>query len=89
MINADALILGCVLVTCTFPLLFVRCWGCWVGGAAEYLNWWMPLYYAILITFFQIGWAVVQISHLAMIPDISDNLQVRSELTSIRFVVDT
>ncbi|KOB74709.1 Chromodomain-helicase-DNA-binding protein 1, partial [Operophtera brumata] len=68
---------GSVLVTGSFPLLFVRCWGCWPGGATEYLNWWMPLYYAVLISFFQVGWAVVQISHLAMIPDISDDLQVR------------
>lgn len=72
---------------CTFPLLFVRCWGCHQEIAGkDYLSWWMPLYYGVLIVFFQIGWAIVQISHLAMIPTISDSLSVRSELTSIRYV---
>ncbi|KAJ8736309.1 hypothetical protein PYW08_006965 [Mythimna loreyi] len=77
---------GCALVTCTFPLLFVRCWGCWLTHDPDYLEWWMPVYYSILIVIFQIGWAVVQISHLAMIPAISDNLQVRADLTSIRYM---
>ncbi|CAG4989927.1 unnamed protein product [Colias eurytheme] len=77
---------GSALVACTFPLLFIRCWGCWVRNDPEYLSWWMPFYYAVLITIFQIGWAVVQISHLSMIPSISDSLQVRSELTSIRYM---
>ncbi|CAH0766591.1 unnamed protein product [Diatraea saccharalis] len=77
---------GSILVTCTFPLLFIRCWGCWAGQNAAYLSWWMPFYYAVLITFFQIGWAITQISHLAMIPSITDNLEARSELTSIRYM---
>ncbi|CAH1639755.1 unnamed protein product [Spodoptera littoralis] len=77
---------GCALVTCTFPLLFVRCWGCWLTEDPDYLDWWMPVYYGVLIVVFQIGWAVVQISHLAMIPAISDNLQVRADLTSIRYM---
>lgn len=77
---------GCVLVTTTFPLLFVRCWGCTINEATDYLTWWLPLYYAILIIVFQIGWAIVQISHLAIIPAISDDSQVRSELTSIRYM---
>ncbi|XP_011554733.3 major facilitator superfamily domain-containing protein 12 [Plutella xylostella] len=77
---------GCVLVTCTFPLLFVRCWGCYPGVEAEYLSWWMPLYYGSLIVCFQVGWAIVQISHLAMIPAISESSHVRNELTSIRYM---
>ncbi|CAH2254801.1 jg15383 [Pararge aegeria aegeria] len=79
-------LIGCAVVTCTFPLLFIRCWGCRPGVNTEYLSWWMPFYYAILVIFFQIGWAVVQISHLAIIPSITDNLQIRSELTSIRYM---
>ncbi|KAL4712663.1 hypothetical protein ACJJTC_007960 [Scirpophaga incertulas] len=77
---------GSILVTCTFPLLFVRCWGCWISEETDYLGVWLPFYYAALIVFFQIGWAIVQISHLAMIPSITDNLQIRSELTSIRYM---
>ncbi|XP_049876892.1 major facilitator superfamily domain-containing protein 12-like isoform X2 [Pectinophora gossypiella] len=77
---------GCIIVTCTFPLLFVRCWGCTMNDDATFRSWWMPLNYAFLIVFFQIGWAVVQISHLALIPAISESLTVRSELTSIRYM---
>ncbi|KPJ07620.1 putative MFS-type transporter C19orf28 [Papilio machaon] len=77
---------GCMLVACTFPLLFVRCLGCNVSENLAYLSWWMPLYYGSLIVVFQIGWAIVQISHLAIIPSISDSLQVRSDLTSIRYM---
>ncbi|CAK1602094.1 unnamed protein product [Parnassius mnemosyne] len=79
-------LVGCILVTGTFPLLFVRCWGCYPNENFDYLSWWMPLYYAFLIVVFQIGWATVQISHLAIIPSISDSPQVRSELTSIRYM---
>ncbi|KAI5640604.1 MFS/sugar transport protein domain-containing protein [Phthorimaea operculella] len=77
---------GSVLVSLTFPLLFMRCWGCWPNTGLAYLSWWMPLYYATLIVFFQIGWAIVQISHLSMIPAISENQHVRAELTSIRYM---
>ncbi|XP_068626870.1 major facilitator superfamily domain-containing protein 12-like [Battus philenor] len=79
-------LIGCILVASTFPLLFVRCWGCNMSENLSYLSWWMPLYYASLIVVFQVGWAIVQISHLAIIPSISDSLQVRSELTSIRYM---
>ncbi|XP_045459198.1 major facilitator superfamily domain-containing protein 12-like [Melitaea cinxia] len=79
-------LMGCILVSITFPLLFIRCWNCWPKENFEYLMWWMPVYYAVLITFFQIGWAIVQISHLAIIPSITDNLEIRSELTSIRYM---
>lgn len=74
---------GCLIITFTFPLLFERCWGC---GDIILPLWWMSLYYAILVIFFQIGWAVVQISHLAMIPYISEDLQIRSDLTSVRYM---
>ncbi|XP_041975676.1 major facilitator superfamily domain-containing protein 12-like [Aricia agestis] len=77
---------GCAIVTCTFPLLFIRCWGCRAARETQYLGWWMPVYYATLIVLFQIGWAIVQISHLAIIPSITESLQVRSELTSIRYM---
>ncbi|XP_031768909.2 major facilitator superfamily domain-containing protein 12-like isoform X2 [Galleria mellonella] len=77
---------GSIIVTCTFPLLFVRCWGCSATETSANVAWWMPSYYASLIIFFQIGWAIVQISHLAMIPDITDDLQIRSDLTSIRYM---
>ncbi|CAH0564736.1 unnamed protein product [Brassicogethes aeneus] len=42
------------------------------------------LYYGLVITLFQVGWAVVQISHLSLIPEISKNHNHSSDLTAIR-----
>ncbi|XP_050298744.1 major facilitator superfamily domain-containing protein 12-like [Anthonomus grandis grandis] len=42
-------------------------------------------YYILSISMFQIGWAVVQISHLSIIPEISRNHSHSSDLTAIRY----
>lgn len=57
-----------------------------MSDAGTYLRWWQPFYYAIVITIFQSGWAIVQISHLAMIPILTKNPDERSELTAIRYL---
>lgn len=75
-----------MLVLFSFPLIFSRCLGCWMSDAGTYLRWWQPFYYALVITIFQSGWAIVQISHLAMIPILTKNPNERSELTAIRYV---
>ncbi|KAJ8946335.1 hypothetical protein NQ318_004225 [Aromia moschata] len=41
--------------------------------------------HALVISLFQIGWAVVQISHLSLIPEISRNHSHSSDLTAIRY----
>lgn len=41
-------------------------------------------YYCSVIGLFQIGWAIVQISHLAIIPDIARNHDQSSNLTIFR-----
>lgn len=43
------------------------------------------LYYGGVISLFQIGWAVVQISHLSILPEISENHAHSSDLTTIRY----
>nr|XP_023029278.1 major facilitator superfamily domain-containing protein 12-like [Leptinotarsa decemlineata] len=40
-------------------------------------------YYALVISVFQIGWAIVQISHLSIIPEISRSHSHSSDLTAI------
>lgn len=42
------------------------------------------VYYITVITLFQIGWAVVQISHLCTIPEMSRDYSQSSDLTTIR-----
>ncbi|ENN71198.1 hypothetical protein YQE_12127, partial [Dendroctonus ponderosae] len=43
------------------------------------------VYYILSITLFQVGWAVVQIAHLSLIPEISRNHSHSSDLTAIRY----
>ena len=42
------------------------------------------LYYAPFITMFQIGWASTQVSHLALLPKMSPDELIRTELLAIR-----
>lgn len=73
-------IFGTSLIFATFPMIFSLCPGC------ETLpNWWEPTYFGVIILIFQFGWAIVQITHLAMIPEMSRTQQDRSDLTSIRY----
>lgn len=43
-------------------------------------------YYVLSIMLFQVGWAVVQIAHLSLIPEISRSHSHSSDLTAIRSV---
>lgn len=59
-------IVGTLLVFLTFPLIFAICPLCDVLP-----NWWKLAYFSTVILVFQFGWPVVQITHLAMIPELS------------------
>ena len=43
------------------------------------------IYYAIAASLFNVGWAIVQISHLAMIPDLAKDDYTRVSLVSFRY----
>lgn len=73
-------IAGTGLVFFTFPLIFAICPWCGTGP-----NWWQPTYFVISILLFQLGWPIVQVTHLAMIPEISRTRKDRTELTAIRY----
>lgn len=47
----------------------------------------MPTYFIAIILLFQLGWAIVQITHLAMIPELSETRKDRDDLTAIRYSV--
>ena len=73
---------GSAMVLCAFPFIFMGCLGC--AGAHE---WAQVVYYAPFVVVFQFGWAATQISHLSLIPSITQDPNDRTELNAIRCVV--
>lgn len=48
-------------------------------------SWWHIVFFVIVIVIFQIGWPLVQVSHLAIIPEMARTQKDRSQLTSVRY----
>lgn len=72
--------LGTVIVFFTFPVIFSICPFCDILP-----KWWQLMFFSTAILLFQFGWPVVQITHLAMIPELSRTQRDRSDLTAIRY----
>lgn len=73
-------LLGTICVLLGFPFIFSQCIGC------ENAHQWAQLvYYAAFVVIFQFGWAAVQISHLALVPELTPAERERTELIAIRF----
>ncbi|CAD1476686.1 unnamed protein product [Heterotrigona itama] len=70
-------IVGSAMITLSFPVIF--------GGFSKPSNAGIMLVYVLSIAVFQTGWAAVQISHLSMIPALTDSLLQRADLTAIRY----
>lgn len=70
-------VVGSVMVTLSFPVIF----GGFVNSSAPVAM----LLYVTSITIFQTGWAAVQISHLSMIPSLTNSVLARADLTAIRY----
>ena len=70
---------GCVLFS--FPFIWLRCLGC----DPETDDWAELIYYVAFVIIFQFGWAATQISHLSIIPDLSDEESDRTQLNSFRY----
>lgn len=76
--------LGSICVIVSFPLMFIGCM-----GLCEHLNGVGYLVILIgLVCLFQFGWAAAQISHLAMIPELTHVEAERDELNIIRQAKD-
>lgn len=71
---------GTFCVLASFPFIFSECIGC-----TSTHKWAQMYYYASFIIIFQIGWAAVQISHLSLIPELSEDDHTRTHLTAIRY----
>ncbi|CAG7820664.1 unnamed protein product, partial [Allacma fusca] len=73
-------LLGAVVLTLSFPFVFMVCLGC--ENTQDYAK---IVYYAPFAALSQIGWASTQISHLAIIPKMSPDELVRTEILAIRY----
>lgn len=71
-------IMGTIAVAISFPMLFML-----QRDVLPYLG--NLFYFSLFITVFQCGWATVQISHLAILPELSTTQKDRSELNSVRY----
>ncbi|KAI9565484.1 hypothetical protein GHT06_009276 [Daphnia sinensis] len=77
-------LIGSICVIVSFPLMFVGCMGlCEHSNGIGYL-----IILIALVCLFQFGWAAAQISHLAMIPELTHVEAERDELNIIRFSFD-
>ena len=75
-------LVGVIFVILSFPFVFNPCLGC------ENADQWKKfLYYATFIVLFQCGWAAAQISHLSLIPELTDDNNEKCGLTSMRQVL--
>ncbi|XP_011696530.1 PREDICTED: major facilitator superfamily domain-containing protein 12-like [Wasmannia auropunctata] len=70
-------VVGSVMVTLSFPVIF--------GGFVNPSTTIAMILYITSITIFQTGWAAVQISHLSMIPSLTNSVLARADLTAIRY----
>lgn len=73
-------LVGTVSVLLSFAFIFNECLGC--GPVTP--QWASVTYFAPFIIIFQFGWAAIQISHLALIPELVTCEHARVELTAYR-----
>lgn len=76
-----SIFLGTIIVFISFPLVYSFCPMCQI-----WRNWWRYVYFAIAIMLFQVGWPLVQITHLTLIFDITSTQKDRKHLLVVRFI---
>lgn len=73
-------LVGVICVACSFPFVFNLCIHCENAS-----TWAQFMYYVPFIVIFQFGWASTQISHLSLIPEITDKESEKVTLNAIRY----
>uniref|UniRef100_A0A0K0D5M3 Major facilitator superfamily domain-containing protein 12 n=1 Tax=Angiostrongylus cantonensis TaxID=6313 RepID=A0A0K0D5M3_ANGCA len=73
--------IGTVCVSLSFPFIFNRCFVCSDSGS----DWYKVAWFTPFIMLFQFGWASVQISHLALLPELSSFDSTRTTMNSLRY----
>ena len=43
-------------------------------------SWLQPVYYGTLAAIFNLGWATVQVSHMALVPELTEDESLRVQL---------
>ncbi|XP_063595503.1 major facilitator superfamily domain-containing protein 12-like [Penaeus indicus] len=76
-------LIGTICVLVSFPFIFIVCGICFGALGFGYV-----LLLGFMICLFQFGWASTQVSHLALIPDLTDSKSEREELNLIRYIFD-
>ncbi|CAN0260501.1 unnamed protein product [Lampetra fluviatilis] len=82
--GGTCLLVGTVLLTLTFPFTFASCLACGLAPQEGTLLG----YYAPFIVLSQVAWAAVQVSHLALIPELAHTQSEKVELTAYRITMD-
>ncbi|GMF40511.1 unnamed protein product [Phytophthora fragariaefolia] len=77
------LLVGSLLVVLCFFLVFGACAPRWFSPEPSRLV--LLVYYSAAASIFNVGWAAVQVSHMAMVPELSDDDNVRCVLNSTRY----
>lgn len=75
-------VIGTCCVTLSFPFIFS---GCLLCGKLHWLSNIKIVWFILPIVAFQFGWAAVQISHLALIPELTTVEHTRMSMTSLRY----
>lgn len=73
-------LMGSLFVTFTVAFIFGPCLGC-----SQYAKFDQLWFYLVFVVLFQFGWAAVQISHLSLIPIITESHAQRAELNALRY----
>jgi Na+/melibiose symporter-like transporter len=73
--------LGTACVTLSFPFIFNACFTCKLSTS----EWWRMAWFLPPIMLFQFGWASCQISHLALIPELTRDEGKRMSMNSFRY----
>ncbi|KAK6766187.1 hypothetical protein RB195_025846 [Necator americanus] len=74
-------IIGTICVSVSFPFIFNRCFVC----SDSESEWFEVMWFVPFIMVFQFGWAAVQTSHLALIPELSSIDSSRTTMNSLRY----
>ncbi|KAF1320483.1 Glycoside-pentoside-hexuronide, partial [Globisporangium splendens] len=74
---------GSLMVIVCFFFVFAECAPRWFTDTPSRIV--MVVYYAVAASLFNFGWAAVQVSHMALVPELSTDDNVRCVLNSTRY----
>lgn len=72
--------LGTILIAVSWPFIFAPCFAC----SPDSPEWVAVAYYGVLGSIFSVGWPMVEISHLSLMPIVAKRSKDVMELSAIR-----